>query len=464
MVQVQIDYAPRQWAKQLHANLKRWSVFVLHRRAGKTTAIINQHQRAATDHGWERKRLKALLPNAPDSQIERLMQKRIYWHVLPTYKQAKMVAWDMVKHYANPIPGVKFNASELLVTYPDTGFGPSKLQLIGGDNPDSLRGPGLSGLSLDEYSQIPPNAFGEVLSKALADHLGYAIFAGTIKGSDQLFRMHEMAKRSEDWLAVWRDIDASLEQESGATIAALSKAMEDDRRLVVEGVMTQAEYDQEWYLSPEAAIRGAYYEKQMALMRSEGRITRVPYEQTLPVDTSWDLGIRDSTAIWFSQSLKSGEVRLIDYYENSGEGLGHYVGILQQRGYVYGRHIAPHDIEVRELGAGGKSRRESARALGINFELAPDLSREDGIDAARLLLGRCWVDAEKCAKGLEALRHYKKSFNERLQEYGSTHVHNWAEHGASAFRYLAVSHKLPRDKKQQRYTVSAPSGPYSWAS
>ena len=192
---VVIPYCPRRWAKRLHESLARWAVLVLHRRAGKTTGILNHHQRAALDNDWERRRLRALLPDSSDADLTALMRHRVYWHVMPSYKQAKLTAWDMLKHFAGVVPGVKFNEAELLVRYPNG----NRIQLIGADNPDSLRGPGLSGLSLDEYSQHPPNVFGEVLSKALADHLGYAIFAGTIKGTDQLYAMYEATKHDAAW-------------------------------------------------------------------------------------------------------------------------------------------------------------------------------------------------------------------------------------------------------------------------
>jgi hypothetical protein len=126
-----------------------------------------------------------------------------------------------------------------------------------------------------------------------------------------------------------------------------------------------------------------------------------------------DLGVGDATAIWFSQSLRSGEIRLIDYYEASGEGLRHYAQVLRQRGYTYGTHWAPHDIRVRELGS-GRSRLETAASLGIKFQIARNVSLEDGIHAARMLLPRCWFDATKTKAGLEALQHYRRDYNARL--------------------------------------------------
>ncbi len=453
MTQVEIPYAPRRWAKKLHASFHRWAVLVLHRRAGKTTAELNHHQRAAMDDEWERARLRFLLPDASDHQLTSLMQNRIYWHVMPSLKQAKIVGWDMLKRFAAPIPGVKFNNSDdLEVTYPDHGYGPSKLRLLGADDPDSLRGPGLSGLSLDEFSQIPGNAFGEVLSKALADHLGYCIWSGTLKGKDQLYKLYHGdpkkgtrgAKDEPDWYAVWQDIDESLRTEAGPTITALTRAMEDDRKLILQGAMTQDEFDQEWYLSADAATHGAWYAKELLAAKAEGRITRVPYEPGLPVDTDWDLGISDAMSIWFSQSLRSGEVRLIDYYENSGEGFPHYIKVLREKPYIYGKHHGPHDIARREYGT-GKSRLETADALGLRFEEAPEMTKSvvDDIAACRAFLTRCWFDETKCAAGLEALRHYRKTYNQRMQEFTGTPVHDWASHGADAFRTLGVRWRLP---------------------
>jgi len=452
--EIVIDYCPRQWALKLHDSLARWAVLVLHRRAGKTTCILNHHQRAALDDAWETRRLRALLPESSDADVAALLKHRVYWHVMPSYKQAKLTAWDMLKHFASVVPGVKFNESELLVKYPNG----NRIQLIGADNPDSLRGPGLSGLSLDEYSQHPPNVFGEVLSKALADHLGYAIFAGTIKGPDQLYAMYTAAKHDLDWCALWQDIDGSLATEDGATIDALRQALDADRKLVLQGLMTQAEYDQEWYLSPEAAIKGAWYAAELQAARADGRITRVPYDPSLPVDTDWDLGI-DAMAIWFTQSLRSGEVHVIDYHEDIGGGLPACAKALKDKPYVYGTHYAPHDIEQREI-ASGLSRKQTAKSLGIQFTTAAKIAVEDGIHAVKLLLARCWFDEEKCKHGLNALRHYKRQWNSRINEFTATPVHDASSHGADAFRTFAVRYEGPR---QKQYRVRwAPVGASPW--
>lgn len=454
-----IPYSPRKWARPFHAFLGRFSALVLHRRAGKTTAVINHHIRAALDDDWEARRLRFLKPSLSDKDIGELLRNRFYGHVLPTYKQAELVAWQRIaKYYAEAVPGVEFNATKLRITFPKTKHGRSEFQLFGADNPDSLRGAPFSGLSFDEYSQMAPNIFGEVLSKSLADHLGWAVFCGTIKGKNHLYRTWEAAKSDPKWFSLWQDVDESLATETGATIAMLEQAMADDRDLIAKGLMTQAEYDQEWFLSPDAAIKGAWFGNEMAAAQKEGRITRVPYDPALPVDTDWDLGIDDSTTIWFSQSLRSREVRLIDYYEMTGEGLPHYVKVLRgaieggehRARYAYGKHFAPHDIKVRELGT-GKSRLETALDLGLRYEDPfglPKLNLEDGIDATRAFLSRCWFDETRCGHGIECLRNYRKTWNERLQQFTGVPVHDWASHGADAMRGLAVRHQPPKEEKK----------------
>jgi hypothetical protein len=218
--------------------------------------------------------------------------------------------------------------------------------------------------------------------------------------------------------------------------------------------MTPDEYQQEWECSFEAAVRGSIYGNELQRARDEGRVTRVPYEPALPVDTDWDLGVGDATAIWFSQSHRSGEVRVIDYYEASGEGLPHYVSMLRAKGYTYGKHWAPHDIEVREL-ASGRSRLETALSLGIKFNVCPNVPVEDGIHAVRMLFPRCWFDEVKTKPGLEALQHYRRDYNTRLQEFKASPVHDWASHASDSIRYMAVRQKTPKVQKPGTWVGSS---------
>ena len=188
-------------------------------------------------------------------------------------------------------------------------------------------------------------------------------------------------------------------------------------------------------------VKGAYYAKQLQRAQQEGRITNVPYDESLKVHTWWDLGMGDSTTIGFFQ-VYGMQWRLIDYYEASGEGLSHYVRVLQEKGYLYGSHYAPHDIEVRELGT-GVSRKESAEKLGLKFEKAPNLPLEDGIDAVRGKFGMLWIDEVKCKDFLERISAYRKEFNDKMGDWKSTPVHDYTSHAADMLRYWAVTNHVP---------------------
>jgi len=184
-------------------------------------------------------------------------------------------------------------------------------------------------------------------------------------------------------------------------------------------------------------VEGAYYTKEIAQARKEGRITSVPYEPTIPVDTWWDIGVGDSTSIGFFQHVGR-EWRMIDYHEESGEGLNYYKGVLDKKPYTYRYHFAPHDIEVRELSS-GRSRRDIARNLGIDFQVAPNLDVEDGINAVRMRFSTLWIDMVKCEKFLEAMTNYRKEWSDKMGEFKMHPLHDWTSHAADMFRYWAVT-------------------------
>jgi phage terminase large subunit len=199
-------------------------------------------------------------------------------------------------------------------------------------------------------------------------------------------------------------------------------------------MMSEDLYDQEFECSFQAAITGSYYGAIIEDLEKNNRITDVPYDPNLDTETWWDLGLKDSTAIWFVQKHND-EIRVIDYEESSGEGLDFYADLLESKPYKYDRHIAPHDIKVRELGAFGKSRLESALELGISFDIAPKLSIEDGIESVRKALPKCYFDKEKTHKGVEALKAYQKKWDDKNQCFKNRPIHNFASHPADAFRY-----------------------------
>lgn len=401
VMQVTIPYKPRPLQREIHASLRRWNLLVCHRRFGKTVFAINE-----------------LIKQA--AKCDKKMPR--YAYVAPYYKQAKQIAWDYLKDFTRPIPGIKINESELRVDFP---WG-ARIQLFGADSPDSMRGLYLDGVVLDEYADMSPRIFSEVIRPALSDREGGAIFIGSAKGGTPFYDLWERVKDDPDWFVkVYPASETKVIPE--AELSDAKKIMDED------------EYNQEYECSWTASIKGAYYGKQLAEAQEQDRIGKVPYDPRLPVQTAWDLGVGDSTAIWFFQVLGQ-EVRIIDYHEDSGEGLPYYAKILDQRGYKYGDHWAPHDIQVRELGS-GKSRIETAKMLGIQFRIVPNLSIDDGINAVRNTIPRCWIDAKKCELGLQALRNYRKEFDDRRQEYKPRPLHDWSSHAADAFRYLAVGLK-----------------------
>lgn len=332
---------------------------------------------------------------------------------------AKNVAWDYLKFYSREIPGIKINEAELRIDYP-TG---SRITLFGADNPDSLRGLALWGVVFDEYSQQPSNIFSEIIRPALADNQGYAIWIGTPKGKNEFYRLYEQSTKNENWLGLLLTVNDTK---------IIPQSELDDARKS----MTEDEFNQEWHCSFEASIKGAYYSKEISRAREENRISNVPYEPSVPVHTFWDLGISDYTSVGFFQ-LVGKEKRMIDYYENHGYGLDHYVKVLQEKPYVYGTHNFPHDVEVRELGT-GKSRKEVLESLGIKVEVVPNIPIADGINAGRLVFSTLWIDQTKCSLFIDAIGQYKQDWDERNGMYKDKPLHNWTSHPADMFRYFAV--------------------------
>jgi phage terminase large subunit len=458
---VTVPYRPRKWAVPMHASLQRFFVTVLHRRAGKTTAWLNHHQRAATNDAWESARLRYLEPKFTSAEIKELLRERIYAHVLPSLTQARTVAWEKLKYIADVIPGAKASERDMSMTYPSPKGSLHMVRLFGADNIDALRGFPLSGLSLDEFSQHPPGIFGEVLSKSLADHLGYAAFLGTIKGKNQLYQAYEKAKNDPTWFTLWQDVRLSLETEEGATIKAIKRAMEDDLNLIANGLMTQEEYDQEWFLSPHAAIKGAYYAKQLAAAYRENRIRIVPYDPALPVFDVWDLGKGPKMSVGMFQRFGR-QVSLIDYLEGQeSDGIPDVIGDLKRKPYVWGKHFAPHDIRSTDLST-GKTRLETAKNLGWEFEVVPEIGVDDGISAGRLMFARLWINEAPCAQFIEAIGQYRLEWNERLGQFGTKPIHDWSSHPSDMYRYAAVvEDKMRADKPAAKKAVKKSSAPFS---
>ena len=407
---VRMRYEPRPLQAEIHAALRRFNVLVCHRRFGKTTLSINQ-----------------LIGSALRVVRDPASARPHFAYIAPLRNQVKNIAWDLLKHYAEPFvaPG-SVNEAELRLDL----VGGARIQLFGADNVDAARGLGFNGVVLDEYADMDPTMWTQVVSPALADRRGWVIFIGTPRGENHFRTVYEEAKADT----------------SGAWFHRLLKASEtgvlpEDELANQRATKSAEEYAQEFECSFAAPVSGAYYGKDMEAVRTASRVAAVPFEPGLSVHTAWDLGIDDATAIWFVQ-LVNREIRLIDYVENSGVGLDFYVNELRSRRYVYGMHILPHDAAVRELGS-GRSRVETLQSLGVGQTII--LSAQtvaDGINAVRQILPRCWFDEKKCALGVRALTAYRSEYDPKRKVFSPRPVHDWSSHAADAFRYLALG--LPR--------------------
>ena len=319
-------------------------------------------------------------------------------YIAPTYRQAKSVAWQMLINMCRSLPGFVANKSELSIKLDRLDRGDFiKIYLMGADNPDAHRGIYLDGAILDEYAQMSPIMWGEIIRPALSDRLGWAIFIGTPKGENAFYKTYREYKRLMD--AGDPDYMAMIFRADETGIIPKSE-LEDMRK-----TMEEHEYKQEMLCDFKAAVRGAYFAKYIHELEAKGHLINFDYDPTSPVITAWDLGISDSTAIWFAQVVGR-EIRIIDYLENSGMGLEWYAKEVLSKPYVYesAGHYLPHDAQARELGT-GKTRQETLRTFGIHSQIVPKQTIADRIHAARILLQKnIWFNLKKTEQGLDHLK------------------------------------------------------------
>ena len=392
---------PRPWLRDLLDDEAKRIVAVVHRRAGKSTALLWRGLKTAMT-------CKRALPRVV--------------HILPYAVQWQRTGlWDQLVAAADTLPGCEVRRAGLSVRLHNGGV----FQCGGADNQDTWRGGYADLVTIDEYDDTPPSMVPLVIEPMLADRNGTLIRSGTPKGAGLLQSAYDRARTTHGYSSYLLDYTKT-------------HALPDDAIQRLRQEMSEEEFQQELCCSFNAPNSGSYYGAMMMAAESEGRIGLAPHEPTLRVWTSWDLGIDDATASWFAQILRGGEWRLIDYLEGSGESLEYYARLLQQRGYAYERHLLPHDSEVRELGS-GKSRIEMLHNLGLSPTRVLKIHNvADGINAVRMVLPRCWFDATKCAAGIRALRNYRREWNENAQSWRSQPVHDWASHAADSMRYLAL--------------------------
>ena len=321
--------------------MNRFNVVIVHRRGGKTVFAINHL-------------IKAALTNTKPYPR--------YAFISPFRLQGKSTAWDYLKQFSSAIPGTKFNESELRV---DFSVNNSRIQIIGGENSSAIRGQYFDGIVCDETQNLSPDLFDTILRPCLSDRKGFAIFIGTPMGRNWFFELHEKAKTNKDWFT-------KVFKASETKIIA-QEELDAAKETMSQKVMLR-NLNVHFKLESQVLILAR-------LLRSWSKKVELPdfdIEPDLEVETWWDLGMNDSTVITFAQR-HGDEVRIIDCYENSGEGLEHYLNVIDEKNYTYSKHIAPHDIRVREIGT-NKSRWETAKELGLEFDIAPKLSVEDGIE------------------------------------------------------------------------------------
>lgn len=417
------DYQLRAW-QALESGIKR-ALLVWHRRAGKDDVCLH----------W-----------AATQVVQRVGN---YWHMLPEYAQARKSVWEAV----NPHTGKRRideafpdaicetkRSQDMFIRFKNG----STWQLVGSDSFNSLVGSPPIGVTASEWALANPAAWA-YLRPILRENGGWAAFITTPRGKNHVKRMFDGAVDDPEWF---------VQRLSARDTGVMTEAQLEKERLEYQREYGPEDGDalfaQEYMCDWEAAIVGSYYGKLMRDAEADGRVTSVPYDPNALVHTAWDLGLNDCTVVWFFQIVGK-EVHIIDYVANSGQPLAWYAGELAKRPYAYGEHILPHDAEAKELQT-NRSRTDTLRELGLNVRVLKASGAErvlvaDGINAVRTILPRCWFDSKKCADGIDALKSYRREYDENKKTYHDRPVHDWASDPADAFRYLALGiDALPAQK------------------
>jgi len=405
-------FSPRDYQlpffQAMDRGLKR-AVLVFHRRAGKDLICWNY-----------------MIREAACSRVG------TYCYFFPTSRLGRRILWDGFnkdgKRFIDYIPKEAIKGQPNSVEMKIELRNGSVIQIMG---TDQILNVGINpvGCVFSEFSLQDPRSW-DFIRPILRENGGWAVFNFTPRGKNHAYHLYMMAKDNPEWFC------QRLTIEDTGVLSA--EDMETERR---EG-MSEHLIQQEYYTNFDQGVEGAFYAKLLTTAENEGRIGNVPYDPHALVQTAWDLGVADSTAIIFYQNVGN-EIHIIDTYSAEGEGIDHYARILQQKaeagGWKYGRHIAPHDIQVRELGSGAQTRLQIARNLGISFEICPNISIIDGIEHVRGVFPRLWIDREKCLYFIRCVENYHKTFNERLNVYSDKPCHDWSSHINDALRYLSVS-------------------------
>ena len=416
-------FIPRTYQYNLMSALDQGykrAVTVWHRRAGKDKTLFNLVIKKA---------------------FERV---GIYYYFFPEFSQGRRVIWDgidndgfkFLDHVPSAVIQGKPNKTDMKIEL----INGSIIQIIGTDKFDKVRGSNPVGCVFSEFAFQNPVVW-DVVRPILSANGGWAVFNSTPFGKNHFHDMYEMAKLNPNWYTDLVTVEDSLD-ENGERYVPESVVQEDR-----DSGMSEEMIEQEYYCSFTANSQGFYYLRLMEEAREAGRITQVPYQPNVPVHTWWDIGAHDSTAIWFTQMVGR-SVHVIDFYEYNSNGMEHYVKYLNSLPYVYGVHHFPHDMNNIEFGT-GKTRLETAENLFGAQKLDVDprkLGKEEGINAARVMIPQCYFDEERCAQGIKSLQNYHREWDHNTQQFKNTPKHDWSSHAADAFRYFAVGHVMPKEK------------------
>jgi hypothetical protein len=412
---VSFKYTPRPIQAFLHQTIRqkriRFFVAVCHRRFGKTRWALGEISTA----GFE----------CPHHNPQ-------YAYIAPTYGQAERIAWTYLKEMFADYPGVEKNEAKLRIKIPRYDKGDFiTIYLLGAENPDAIRGMYLDGCIMDEYAQMNPAIWGEVVRPALSDRQGWAIFIGTPKGMNQFYQMYQVARKNmiENPHLRWFAFSAP---------ASKTKILPLEELQAIKAEITDEEYEQEMECSFQAALVGAYYGKHLTEAEKDGRICDLPWDPSRPVSTFWDIGVDDSTCIWFIQKVGDW-FHVIDYLEQSGQGLDYYAKKILEKPYTYGEHWLPHDGSNREWTTGDSRVKTFEKLIGRRPRIAKKIPIADGINAVRMKIPRCKFDMIKTQRGLDCLKNYERIWDAKNGIFKDTPLHNWASHGSDAFRTFAVS-------------------------
>jgi phage terminase large subunit len=454
--EVRVPYVPREEFLAFHRRKTRFACMVAHRRAGKTVACVNELIG------------RAIYYRKKGSDGKLLLRPR-YAYIGPLLKQAKKTAWEYLKYYTQGLTSKKPSESELYVRLKHND---AEIGIYGADNPDAFRGQYFDGVVLDEYGDMSPSLWGAVILPTLADRRGWAAFIGTFKGRNHFYRIHRRAQGL--------DLTEEEARANGMTLAQFeeyvrktwyhfllsidnSKILSEEEKMLQRSNMEEEEWEQEYRCNPNAVVKGTYYAKIISQMEQEGRINRldISWDPEFPVDVYSDLGIGDSTALWFIQRRPDGYA-VIDYHEAHGQPLSYYMNLFREKPYAYGTIWLPHDAKARTLQTGRSTvelllaedkenplRRLDRTATGPIFDVVPRLDVQDGINAVRKILPDCWF-SPATMDGVETLRAYKRHWDEDKKVFSDRPAHDWASHGSDAFRQFAVVAKGLNNVRAER--------------